>query len=62
MALKIYFCKRSAAQWKGGLLICAENETQAKAFYNKYEETQEDPYRITEIDIQDGVIYDDYER
>jgi hypothetical protein len=61
--LKMFCCSRGLWEWGGGLLIMARDKEEAIGFYKKYENTEEDPYKSTEVDITTpGVVYNDKER
>lgn len=63
--MKIYKCKRDEDNdWDGAVIVYAKNESDARRYASKNDNGcyEEDEYIISEIELKEGVIYDDYKR
>ena len=68
--LKLFVCERGEQGWEGALLIFAESKEEATKIFKEYEnipkECWEDkeyqPFKVSELEVKKGVIYDDYKR
>ena len=58
--MKLYICYRGEELWQGALIICAITGGKAIDIYK--EEERDFPYAMEEMEVREGIIYDDETR